>query len=235
MKPKYLESSLVHRDRWMISYVDVLTILLVFFIAAAAKTFGARADPKTAPTGSSSVVAAGAPIITAPQAITPAALTPSSSAVSAAPPLPNMAELPRSALADALEKLKAQGVAARLEPRGLVISLPQTVLYSPGEDQVSRTAIPVVEQVVEILRTLPNKISLIGHADATPIHNRRFKNNWELSAARGLRLLELLSTNYGIEESRLSVSSDGANQPASPNDTPEGRATNRRVEILVLN
>ena len=92
MKPKYLESSLVHRDRWMISYVDVLTILLVFFIAAAAKTFGARADTKTAPTDSSSVVATGAPIITAPQAITPAALTPSSSAASAAPSLPNMAE-----------------------------------------------------------------------------------------------------------------------------------------------
>ena len=122
-----------------------------------------------------------------------------------------------------------------MEPRGLVISLPQTVLYSSGEDQVSRNAIPVVEQIVEVLRTLPNRINLIGHADSQPIHNHRFKSNWELSAARGLRLLELLSGRYGIDESRLSVSSDGVNQPASPNDTPEGRANNRRVEIVIMN
>jgi len=208
VKPKYLEASSAHRDRWMISYVDVLTILLVFFIAAAAKTLFARTETQLLP-GQSASVAAPAP----PKAPPP----------------------PRSPLDDALDKLTEQGVAARLEARGLVISLPQAVLYSPGQDQISRDAIPVVEQVVEVLRTVPNRITLIGHADSTPIHNQRFKNNWELSAARGLRLLELLSTRYGIDESRLSVSSDGANQPASPNDTPEGRAINRRVEILIMN
>ena len=55
----------------------------------------------------------------------------------------------------------------------------------------------------------------------------------ELSAARGLRLLEVL-TDRGIEESRLSVSSDGANRPVASNDTPDGRASNRRVEIVIL-
>src|SRR5580658_3951400 len=195
MKPRYLEAPLDKRDRWMISYVDVLTILLVFFIAAAAKTLFAKTDPAPPP---------------------PAAKT-------SAPAPPALAPPPRSRLADAFDRLKKQGIAAKMEPRGLVISLPQTVLYSSGEDQVSRDAIPVVEQIVEILRTLPNRINLIGHADSQPIHNHRFKSNWELSAARGLRLLELLSGRYGIDESRLSVSSDGVNQPASPNDTPEGR------------
>jgi chemotaxis protein MotB len=209
MKPKYLEAPPTQRDRWMISYVDVLTILLVFFIAAAAKTLFARTDAQLTP-----------PAISAP-----------------APPIvpTKLEQAARSPLADAFDQLKKQGIAARMEPRGLVISLPQAILYSSGEDQVSRDAIPVVEQIVEVLRTLPNRITLIGHADSQPIHNQRFKNNWELSAARGLRLLELLSTRYGIDESRLSVSSDGANQPASPNDTPEGRANNRRVEIVIMN
>jgi chemotaxis protein MotB len=202
----------------MISYVDVLTILLVFFIAAAAKTLFAGSGTPPLPEQSPST-AASAP---APPPPPP-------------PPPPKVEPTQRSPLEDALDKLKEQGIAARIEPRGLVISLPQAVLYSSGEDQISRDAIPVVDEIVEILRTLPNRISLIGHADSQPIHNHRFKSNWELSAARGLRLLELLSTRYGIDESRLSVSSDGANQPASPNDTPEGRANNRRVEIVIMN
>jgi chemotaxis protein MotB len=209
MKPKYLDAPPEQRDRWMISYVDVLTILLVFFIAVAAKTLFARTDPAPTP--------------------------PAAASAPAPPAAPTTVEQPRSPLADAFDKLKEQGIAARMEPRGLVISLPQAILYSSGEDQVSSEAIPVVEQIVEVLRTLPNRITLIGNADSQPIHNQRFRNNWELSAARGLRLLELLSTRYGIDESRLSVSSDGTNQPASPNDTPEGRANNRRVEIVIMN
>jgi chemotaxis protein MotB len=54
-----------------------------------------------------------------------------------------------------------------------------------------------------------------------------------LSSARGLRLLQVLVEKYGIAESRLSVASDGANRPIAPNDTPDGRASNRRVEIVI--
>jgi chemotaxis protein MotB len=76
-------------------------------------------------------------------------------------------------------------------------------------------------------------VSLVGHADAVPIHNKRFNNNWELAAARSLRLLELLSSQFGMEESRLSVESFGSYDPKSTNDTPDGRAINRRVEIVI--
>lgn len=142
---------------------------------------------------------------------------------------------PKSPLEDALDALKQKGIDAQLETRGLMISLPQAILYAPGDDRVSDDAIPVVGEIASALQTLPNHVVLIGHADSSPIHNRRFKNNWELSAARGLRLLELLSGKYEIDEARLSVSSDGANRPRESNDTPEGRASNRRVEILILN
>jgi len=78
-------------------------------------------------------------------------------------------------------------------------------------------------------------MSLVGHADAVPIHNRRFRNNWELAAARSLRLLELLGRDGGIEESRLSVASYSSFDPKETNNTPDGRASNRRVEIVILN
>ena len=205
MKPNYFKTPIVGRDRWMISYVDVLTILLIFFVA---------------------IVARGLPAL---QVLPPAPVP----AAKPAPP-PPVAPDPHPALAEAQRRLALQHLDLRMEARGLVISLPQTILFSSGDDQIGPDALPVVRQIADVLRDLPNRVSLIGNADSVPIHNRRFKNNWELSAARGLRLLEALSGTYGIPEARLSVSSEGAYRPRGPNDSPEGRATNRRVEIVIL-
>ncbi len=184
-----------HRERWMVSYLDVVTILLVFFVAAAAKTHA----PKT----------------------------------SAAPPTP-AAIAPQPARDTVLEQLSDAGIDVRRDPRGLVASIPQTVLFSPGDDRISRDALPVIDRIAQVLRNIPNQIILVGHADAAPIHNARFKNNWELSVARGMRVLELLSERYQIDERRMSVSGDGSNLPADTNETKEGRALNRRVEVVIL-
>jgi chemotaxis protein MotB len=127
-----------------------------------------------------------------------------------------------------------QGLDSRLEKRGLVISLPQAILFPSGEDHVMATALPIVSQIADVLNSVPNKVALVGHADSIPIHNKRFQSNWELSAARSVNLLEVLSTRYGISESRLSVQSYGSNDPKNSNDTEAGRAENRRVEILLL-
>jgi chemotaxis protein MotB len=203
MKPKYLQTEAGGRDRWMVSYMDVLTVLLIFFVALAAKSL--EPPPKSQP----------APV---PSARAPAG----------------------GGLADLQKQFERPGLNlhledVQLEPRGLVISLPQSILFRPGEDRVTTSALPVIGQLAEVLRGVPNKITLAGHADPVPVHNRRFRNNWELAAARGLRLLDVLSTHYGIPESRLSIASYGSNDPRSPNDTPAGRARNRRVEIVILN
>lgn len=201
MKPKYFQSDTSHRDRWMVSYLDAMTILLIFFVSVAARSAPAHvkaAEPPPPP-------------------------PPAPKIVDARPPVNPLAE-----------RLKQTGLDVRREPRGFVISLPQKILFPSGGDQIGPNAYPVIEQIAGILRDVPNPVILIGHADSVPIHTRRFKNNWELSAARGLRLLEVLNQRYGIDESRMSVSSEGANQPAEPNDTAEGRAGNRRVEIVIL-
>lgn len=196
-------------ERWMISYMDIVTILLILFVALAAQ---ALQHPKK-------IVAAAPP--------------PIANAVPV-PPRPRAVPPPRSALLETQEKLREQGLDSRLEPRGLVVSLPQTVLFASGDDRISGAAEPIVAKLAGVLRDLPNRVNLIGHADSLPIHNSRFRNNWELSAARGLQLLELLTRKYEIPEERLSVASDGSYDPASSNDTAEGRAVNRRVEIVIL-
>jgi len=209
MKPKYLQPEGGNRERWVVSYMDMLTILLIFFIAIAAKL---PAHPPADPP--------------------PVAATPTPTPVPTPVPAPEVPDRP--VLSNAQQILEKHGLDVRLEKRGLVISLPQTILFASGDDRISSSALPIVEQIADVLRDVPNQVSLIGHADSIPIHNRRFKNNWELSAARGLRLLETLNSRFGIPESRLSVSSDGANRPRSSNDTPNGRAENRRVEIVIL-
>ena len=209
MKPKYLDPDSRGRDRWMVSYVDVLTILLIFFIYAAMRL------PKTA-----------APAASAAPSTVPA--LPIAMAQPLAPP-------PPPPLADLERRLEQEGIDVHREARGVVVSLPQAVLFASGDDRVSADARPIVEKIAATIRDLPNQVTLVGYTDNIPVSNRRFHNNWELAAARGLRLLELLTREYGIPESRLSVSSDGANRPKDLNETAAGRAANRRVEIVIAN
>jgi chemotaxis protein MotB len=215
-RPRYLQSeSGGIRDRWLISYTDMVTILLILFVSIAAQGLKAR-------------VAEILPTPAARPLAPPASL-------SVAPPAPAPLKVDsRPTLVEAERKLKPQGLDVRLEPRGLVISLLQSVLFASGEDQVSRQALPELSQIADVIRENSNKIALVGHADTIPIHNRHFRNNWQLSAARSLNLLVLLTTQYGIPESRLSIQSYGSNHPLGSNETEAGRAANRRVEILIL-
>jgi len=198
-KPKYLQSESGGRERWLISYTDIVTILLILFVAAAAQGMKDRVTPPPAPP---------------PPAIKP--------------------DPPKPALARIGERLKQRGVDLRLEAKGLVISLPQVILFASGDDRVNDEAMPLLGDIADELRTIPNKIALVGHADSVPIHNTRFHNNWELSSARSLSLLTLLKTKFDIPESRLSIQSYGSNSPRESNETADGRAENRRVELLIL-
>ncbi len=184
-----------NRDRWMVSYMDVLTILLIFFVAATAQTFAPRTS---------------------------------------AAPVPALVPIPAPAPSRVEHAFHSLGLDVKRESRGLVISLPQAILFASGEDAINAKARPMVDQIAQVLREIPNKVTLVGHADAVPIHNKRFKNNWELAAARGLRLLERLGEKGGIDQGRLSVASYSSYDPKDTNDTPDGRASNRRVEIVIL-
>lgn len=214
--PRYFRSSRDGRERWLVSYTDILTLLLILFIAMAAQAIGqsqARAGAQKA----------------APEIIPQVSLkTPSAEP---APPEPDRNE----PLARTADRLREQGLDATLEPRGLLISLPQPVLFASGDDRISPSAKPIIAEIASALQESDNRVELAGHADSIPIHNRRFKNNWELSAARGLSLLRVLTSEYGIDESRLTVASYGAFRPKDSNETADGRAVNRRVEILMLN
>lgn len=210
-KPRYLQAEQGgSKERWLVSYTDFVTILMILFVSIAAQGFRAPQLAHAAQT-------------TQP-------LKPATKPAPAPTPKPQ----PSPALAQADLRLRQQGIDSHVEKRGLVITLPQEILFPSGEDSLVPSALPVLSQIADVLASVPNKVALVGHADSVPIHNKRFRDNWALSAARSLSLLELLHTRYGIPESRLSVQSYGAYDPKESNDTATGRAANRRVEILLL-
>ncbi len=125
---------------------------------------------------------------------------------------------------------------AVMRKEGLAIILRNSgkpVMFDSGSAQIRPEFVPILEKVAEELMKIPNDIRIEGHTDNRPIHTPMFPSNWELSAARATSVLRFL-VGKGIDPSRLSAVGYGEFRPVASNDTPEGRAKNRRVEILVL-
>ena len=93
----------------------------------------------------------------------------------------------------------------------------------------------IVEAIASEIRKYPNPIRLEGHTDSIPIKNSRFRSNWDLSAARGIAMLELFAGQFGIDRNRMASSGFADTAPVASNETEEGRRRNRRVDIVVLN
>ncbi len=132
------------------------------------------------------------------------------------------------------DEIKQGKLAVRLEARGLVLSLRQKTFFPSGEDAIPPETYPVVKKIADMLNDLPNNVRLEGHTDSIPIHTARFSSNWELSAARAIAMLKLLSGHFGLDSGRFAVSGYAENSPVDTNDTEEGRSHNRRVDIVIL-
>lgn len=131
-------------------------------------------------------------------------------------------------------ELRTGKIGLRLETRGLVISLRESGFFASGEDAVSPSSFTALGRIADVIQGLPNPLRLEGHTDSVPIHNSRFRSNWELSAARAIATMEVLATRYQIPRIRMAVAGYAENAAADTNDTDEGRAHNRRVDIVLL-
>jgi len=133
------------------------------------------------------------------------------------------------------DEIKLGKIEMRLEARGLVISLKQAAFFPSAGDTVDPASFASLQKVSAVLRDLPNSVRLEGHTDSRPIHTGRFRNNWELSVARSIAMLNVLSDKFQLSAERFSVAGYADTAPVALNDTEEGRARNRRVDIVVLN
>lgn len=132
------------------------------------------------------------------------------------------------------QELSSDKLEVRRELRGIVISLAQAAFFPSAEDAIAAPMYPSLEKIAKIIGETQNNVRLEGHTDNIPIRNARFRSNWELSTARGIAVFDFLTQRCGLAEERFAVSGHAHTVPADVNDTAEGRAKNRRVDIVLL-
>jgi chemotaxis protein MotB len=131
--------------------------------------------------------------------------------------------------------IRSGQVRTYMEPRGLIISLGETGVFDSGSDQIKPEGRILLDTLATSLVSVGNHIRIEGHTDSVPICNSRFPSNWELSTARATSVISYLIVKFGFRPELLSASGYGEYRPTASNETPEGRARNRRVDIVVLN
>jgi chemotaxis protein MotB len=193
-------------DRWLFGYADVVTLLFACFAAL----YAANLAP---------AVAADIPL--------------------PATPAPPVAPAAPSALEQALQHVLGRegnlpGIEVASGVRGLTISLPEAGSFPAGRSELSAAARAVMLDLARELQALPNFIRVEGHTDDLPIHTPQFASNWELSTARATTVVRFLIEAGGLDPARLAAAGYAEYRPRVANDTPETRARNRRVDIVVL-
>jgi chemotaxis protein MotB len=133
------------------------------------------------------------------------------------------------------EEIKQGKVEVSMTPRGIVVSLKQAAFFPSGTDAVDLATMPTLAKVAGALKAISNPVRIEGHTDSIPIHTAKYRTNWELSAARSIAMMEVLSSHFEISPQRLAIVGYADTVPVADNATPEGRARNRRVDLVILN
>ncbi len=123
-------------------------------------------------------------------------------------------------------------VSVEKNARGVVVRVRGRLFFNPGTADIKDGIAPLLNELGEVMKEFPYNMSIEGHTDNVPIRSRRFSSNWELSAARAYSALKYLNENKNIDTSRLSIAGFSDTRPLTSNDTPDGRAKNRRVEFV---
>lgn len=251
MARKKLHAGHENHERWLVSYADFITLMFAFFVVMFASS---QADQGKAKQVSESVKKALedgqiASVIAGILGGTPGDKGKGNAMVKGPGGVktePNSKEETQQYLAELLPSLQyltaelkdeiaAGKLELRLEPRGLVVSLKEAAFFPSGEATIATSGYASIGKIAEAMKKLPNPVRLEGHTDSVPIHNSRFPSNWELSVARGISMLTLLTEQFQVQKSQLSVAGYADNCPIGPNETEEGRARNRRADIVILN
>lgn len=225
-----------NHERWLLTYADLITLLLIFFIVLFSMSqIDVSRYHKMADAMSNAFS-----IIPSSGGAADSVLPPGSKAV--IPPVAPMYEEEErtyrevsKAVKDVAEQLKASAsFEVHEEARGLVISIADTAIFAGGSADLKPEMRKALDAIGAKLAGMNNRVHIEGHSDDIPISTPRFPSNWELSTARATNVLRYLSERSGLPPSRLAASGYGEHYPRVPNTSPENRAKNRRVDIVIL-
>lgn len=226
-------------EAWLLPYSDLMTLLLALFIALFAMSqtdsskMQALAQAFTAAfnMGGPSFFSGMGPSMSMPS-------TPSSGAESS-----NSAYMEENEnLREAQEKLEQyikennleDQVSTELTEDGLMIRLKEKALFASGSASLQGQAEQIVPVIAALLSSLPERVTISGHTDNVPISTAQFPSNWELSSSRAVNLMRgLMGAQPSLNPARFSALGYSEYRPIASNDTEEGRAQNRRVEVFI--
>jgi chemotaxis protein MotB len=261
MKRKRRPSQSNH-ERWLVSYADFITLLFAFFVVMyASEQVDQRKVGKLAlaiqvafqelgvfPASTTKIpLNANEPMpFSTVQTIENAAHTTELGRI-ASPPSdslsgssqehsqePNLSAL-QSELEQALQpEIFKHAVTLHRETEGLVISLREFGFFDSGSATLKPSALPTLDRIASVLAIRNCRLRVEGHTDDVPIHTAQISSNWELSTDRATELVRLLILRYRFSPQRLSAAGYAQYHPIASNRTAEGRAQNRRVDVVIL-
>jgi chemotaxis protein MotB len=232
-------------ERWLVSYADFITLLMVFFVVLYSMS---QQDSTKFKRISASLQQAFNLEVLQGQA----AAGISDGGPTMSPPIDDLindAEVPtmqrlqnkvqavvRQMQEDTKsgDQVQAPDVTVGMDKEGIVIRLSGSYLFDSGRAELKSNSIGIIDAIASEIKLLPNDIRVDGHTDSTPIDSPRYPTNWELSVARSVAVARYLIEGDGVRADRVTAAGHGEFQPLVLNDTREHRAQNRRVEIHLL-
>jgi chemotaxis protein MotB len=227
-------------DRWLVSYADFITLLMVLFVILYSmgqidvKRYKALAQNLKA-----AFTVGGAP----PKVVDPQIdQTGGMNQQSVAQPItiegmPVMSSVGNEVAGKLTDMLKENGLSSEVSIQnnmeGVLISLSQKLTFIDGRAELQPTAYPVLDTIANMLSGIDNEVRVIGHTDNSHPLDPKYPDNWSLSLARANEIVRYFQTK-GVPPTRLIPSGRGEYQPIFPNDTPEHRNMNSRAEIIVI-
>lgn len=242
MRNDYYSNSNDYINRWVISYADFVTMLLALFMVMFATSSMGDMKVKDVNKSIQKVFASKTADIELSQEEntknTEAQKTPESKLDNTGKTILDGGDgiLDAQKIAEQIEKDIDMKTSVKVlkSDRGVVIRLNDTMLFDPGSAIIKPQAKATLEKISSSLAKFENPILIEGHTDSMPIRNEKFPSNWELSTARATNIIKYLTEAQKFPPSRLSAVGYGEYMPIEQNTTPQGRAKNRRVDIIVL-
>lgn len=250
-----------NHERWLVSYADFITLLFAFFVVLYASS---QVDKKKVGKLALAIQVAFQDMGVFPASTTeipldlndpmPFSTVQAIQNVKHSADLGHVASPPEDSLAgyssadsetelgtlqdelqQALNKEIARNqVALRREPDGLVISLKEFGFFASGSSSIKPEALPALERIASILAIRTCRLRIEGHTDNVPIHTPQIASNWELSTSRATEIVRLLIEDHRFAPERLGAAGYAQYHPIASNLTAQGRAQNRRVDIVIL-
>ena len=247
-----------NHERWLVSYADFITLLFAFFVVLYSS---AQVDQRKVGRLALAIQVAFQELGVFPASTTQIPLDPNEpmpfSTVQAVQNVKHNTEIGRVASSpqdplgagpDEIDLSALQGelqqalqheialhqVALHRESEGLVMSLREFGFFDSGSATLKDAALPTLDRIAAILAARDCRLRIEGHTDNVPIHTSRMASNWELSTARSTELVRLLIVRYRFLPDRLSAAGFAEFHPIASNSTPQGRAQNRRVDVVIL-